>query len=328
MSDDPRVIGRAFYRDQARRNRAAATAVQQVWRGVDTRDVTGWFSENSANLVVPVLRGMELSASEAQTYLSAQAAAQGVAEPTALIDPLGFTPGLDATSQMAYSASVIPMKEAIAEGAGVRAATALATRSLVRLASTLVADAGREATQVAMVPSRFGGYVRMLQLPSCKRCAVQAGKWFRWNKGFERHPNCDCVHIPAAEARAGDLPLDVDKAIRSGNVTGLSKAATQAIVEDGANAGQVINASRGMTTSNVCGQQLQTTTEGVTRRGVGYRAMGQAQYVQRQGEMRAAGQRYRSWRSARLTPSAIYEIAENRADAVRLLRLYGYILPD
>jgi len=328
MPDDALVLGARFYDGQARRNRVAASAVQRAWRRADSSDLSGWFEENYLDVTLPVLQGMERSAGAAQSYMVAQTAAQGIDAPSGQVDPLGFTPGLDETAAMTYSASVIPMKEAIAEGAGLRAATALANRSLVRLASTLVADAGREATQASMATTRFGGWVRMLRPPSCKRCAVQAGKWFRWNEGFERHPNCDCIHIPSAEAIAGDRSLDVTAAIRSGQVTGLSKADTLAILEDGADPSQVINASRGMSTSNVFGQRLQTTTEGVTRRGVAYRSMGQAQYVRRQGEMKAAGQRYRSWRSARLTPSAIYGIAENRADAVRLLRLYGYILPE
>lgn len=328
MPDDYRTLALAFYNDQARRNRVAAAAAQRVWRSADTRDLSGWFGDNYLELVLPVLTTMERSAAQAQEYVTAQADVQSARAPDAEIDAAGFTPGLETTADMAYSATVIPMKEAVAEGAGIRVAQAIATKSLVRLVSTLTADAAREATQTSMVSSGFGGWVRMLRTPSCKRCAVQAGKWFRWNQGFERHPNCDCIHIPAAEARGKDRTLDVFEAIKSGQVTGLSKAETRSILEDGANPGQVINASRGMATSNVFGHTLQTTTEGVTRRGVAYRSMGQAQYVRRQGEMKAAGQRYRSWRSARLTPSAIYEIAENRADALRLLRLYGYILPE
>src|SRR5690606_32784856 len=42
-----------------------------------------------------------------------------------------------------------------------------------------------------------GGYTRMLNPPSCSRCAILAGRWFRWNDGFQRHPQCDCVHIPS-----------------------------------------------------------------------------------------------------------------------------------
>ncbi|MFF2115272.1 hypothetical protein ACFVWH_44110, partial [Rhodococcus koreensis] len=268
------------------------------------------------------------AAAQAQRYIEIQADAQGLPAPTEIVDPLGFTVDPDIAASMVYAASVIPAKEAIGQGLGLQLAAKLATKSLVRLAATMVADAGREASQASMTSTRFGGYVRMLRLPSCDRCAVQAGKWFRWNIGFQRHPKCDCIHIPARESRVGDTSVDVVAAIRAGKVTGLSKASTAAIIEDGADPSQVINAKRGMDTANVFGRQLQITREGVTRRGDAYKSMGQARYVARQGEMKLAGQRYSQWRSARLTPSTIYSIAENKADALRLLKLYGYIRPD
>ena len=48
------------------------------------------------------------------------------------------------------------------------------------------------------------GYVRMLNPPSC-RCSVLAGRFYRWNNGFLRHPKCDCVHVQTpATARAAE----------------------------------------------------------------------------------------------------------------------------
>lgn len=324
---DPALLAADFYQLQALRGRAVANAVQRTWRTADRSDLTGWFEVHHSDVVGPILDAMVASASSAQQYVEAQAEEQGYPAPTGEVDPEGFAIDPDAAAAMTYSATVLETKAAVLQGVAITIAQKVATRSLVRLASTLVADAGREATQAAMTASKFGGYVRMLQLPSCPRCAVQAGKWFRWNKGFERHPGCDCVHVPAAESRVGDLRVDPLAAIRAGKVRGLSKADTQAIL-DGADVSQVINAHRGMATTNVFGRTLKTTTEGVTRRGLAYESMGKAQYVTRQGEMRRAGTRYRQWRSARLTPSAIYDVAENKAEALRLLRLYGYIRPE
>lgn len=324
---DPAHLAVDFYREQALRGRVGANEVQRVWRTADRRDLTGWFEVNAPDIVVPILQGMVASAFVAPQYVAAQADEQGVAPPAEEVDPEGFAADAAALASMAYSVTVLPTKAAVAQGIALTIAQNLATKSLVRLASTLISDAGREATQAAMVSSGFDGYVRMLQLPSCPRCAVQAGKWFRWNVGFERHPGCDCVHVPAAESRVGDLSVDPLAAIRAGKVRGLSKADTQAIL-DGADVSQVINAHRGMATSDVFGRTLKTTTEGVTRRGLAHQSMAQARYVARQGEMKRAGTRYREWRSARLTPSAIYDVAENKADALRLLRLYGYIRPE
>src|SRR5690606_41067797 len=79
---------------------------------------------------------------------------------------------------------------------------------LERIAATQVADAGRVATGLGVVARPGIGYVRMLQPPSCSRCAILAGRIYRRNAGFLRHPLCDCIHIPTTEAAGRDLTTD------------------------------------------------------------------------------------------------------------------------
>jgi hypothetical protein len=174
-----------------------------------------------------------------------------------------------------------------------------------------VRDSARQASSVAMfVQPKVTGYVRMLTAPSCSRCAVLAGKHYRKNEGFQRHPLCDCRHIPASEDTADDLTTDpkayfdsLDEAAQDRTFT---KAGAQAI-RDGADMGRVVNARRGMSTSQsgrltrrrVLGQDVYTTTEATTKRGIN--------------------------RKVRLMPESIYEIADDQADALRLLKVHGYI---
>lgn len=47
--------------------------------------------------------------------------------------------------------------------------------------------------------------------------------------------------MPAAENAAGDLTTDPVAALRAGQVTGMSRANTRAILEDGADMGRVVN---------------------------------------------------------------------------------------
>ena len=91
-------------------------------------------------------------------------------------------------------------KSFVGEGWGVQQAKAGASRWLTSTTLTAVADTGREvaATDIGQRPG-IGGYVRVLNSPSCARCIVLAGKWFRWNEGFQRHPRCDCKHVPARD---------------------------------------------------------------------------------------------------------------------------------
>ena len=215
------------------------------------------------------------------------------------------------------------VKEAIGQGLSVQDAMASGRSSLGLMVATAVQDAGRAAVSSAMVARpKVTGYVRMLNPPSCSRCAVLAGKHYKWNAGFERHPRCDCRHIPASEDVAGDLRTDPLEAIKAGQVTGLSQADTKAILEDGADVGQVINAHRGMSTAQVFGQRLKTTSEGTTRRGLAGIRLG----AKNADAVRLPGQRYHRATAPRLMPESIYRIAESREDAIRLLKRNGFII--
>ena len=78
-----------------------------------------------------------------------------------------------------------------------------------RVILSQVQDAGRngEALQMAATPSATT-YDRMLNPPSCSRCIVLAGKTYRNNAGFLRHPQCDCVHVPTDSDNAGEFVFD------------------------------------------------------------------------------------------------------------------------
>lgn len=200
--------------------------------------------------------------------------------------------------------AVTEAKTRVGQGALTSQALAAGGKTLDMYVQTMIADAARGAAGLAIAARPRVGWVRMVNPPSCSRCVVLAGKWFRWNQGFQRHPRCDCRHIPASEDTAGDLTTNPLEAIRAGQVTGLSKADTRAVL-DGADVGQVINARRGMSVAQA-GRRVKVTSEGVTRNGV-------------------AGSRLRQGQ-ARLMPESIYAQATNREDAVRLLRQYGYII--
>jgi len=94
------------------------------------------------------------------------------------------------------------------------------------------------------------------------------------------------------------------------------EAGAKAIAE-GADIAQVVNARRGMTSATVYGRTLQTTSEGITRRGLAGKRLGDFQKV--------PGQRLSIAKRPRLMPEEIFRIADDRAHAMRLLRLHGYL---
>lgn len=110
-----------------------------------------------------------------------------------------------------------------------------------RLVESIVTDSARAAESVAVAVRTHIVYVRYLNLPSCSRCAVLAGRVYRWSTGFLRHPNCDCSMIPTTVA--SPLVQDPAALVREGHVTGLSKADMQAVA-DGADLNRVVNVRR------------------------------------------------------------------------------------
>lgn len=213
-------------------------------------------------------------------------------------------------------------------------ALAEAERWMAMVTQTIIADTARAAEAVAMARRPWvEGYVRMLNPPSCSRCVVLAGRFYLYNAGFDRHERCDCVHVPAQEADYGDLRVNPGRYFESLSRAEQDRAFTKAGAESirlGADISQVVNARRGMRTaqqnpggwipkgrmvpSQIFGRDVLTTTEGVTKSGV---------FGKINKDRRAAGL---PALPVRLMPESILAIAgSNRDEAIRLLRLYGYL---
>lgn len=277
----------AHYRAQRSLARRAALAAGEIWAGFANADLDRSWRQASDRLLVLTSVAQRQAALRADSYVANVLDEQGIASDAAgSVNPTAFagaaSDGRD-LGTLLYQ-PVITTKVALTTGAQMPEAMAAGQAALLRIVATQVQDAGRAAVGVGVAARRRVGWVRMLQTPSCARCAVLAGKFFRWNQGFQRHPLCDCQHIPTAESAAGDLTVDPRAAIEAGQVTGLSKSDLKAITEDGADVGQVVNARRGMRAG------------GITTRG-----------------------------SQRLTPEAIYEQADSREHALRLLTDHGYL---
>lgn len=201
-------------------------------------------------------------------------------------------------------------KTRIGNGMGVSDAMDSAAKQLSMIIKTMIADAARQAMGIMVAARPATGYVRMVNPPSCKDCIILAGRFYRWNAGFQRHPNCDCQHVPArvdstAEAIANgwaDDPYEVFDGMSEAERARVFGEANAKAIQDGADIYQVVNAQRGMTRTGLF------TTEGMTKRGNAARLL-------------QPGQR-------RATPELIYQWAgDNRAEALRLLEQHGYILP-
>jgi hypothetical protein len=263
-----------------------------AWRQVDAARISSTWAAQLPRLVAALMAGQRAAAATADGYLDAQGLT-GAARVNAAAFAGIASDGRDLRTLFALPGIVT--LEAIAEGQTIERAMATGGALAELAAHTQITDAGRTADQVGLAARGGGGYTRMVSGGACSRCLILAGRWYRWNAGFDRHPHCSCVAIPAAENLAGDLRTDPKKAFRAMDAAEQDKTFTKAgaqSIRDGSDMAKVVNARRGMQTA--ADGRLYTTE--------------------------AAGRR------PRLMPEQIYRDAKDREDAIRLLRLHGYII--
>jgi hypothetical protein len=283
--------------------RRVAARVAQLWRQVDLANIAlSWRAQLPAALVA-VSTTQATAAAGAGVYVDDALEAQGIfgdAQGLVMSQAFGGVASDGRNLMTLLNEPAIAALTALKQGQPLVRASATGLLSLDTIVRTQISDAGRSAELVAMTARKHvDGYVRMLSLPSCSRCIILAGRFYRWNQGFKRHPRCDCRHVPSSEDVAGDLTTDPKHAFESMDEAErnrvFGKAGAEAI-QHGADISQVVNARRGMQEATVFGRTVKVTTEGASRRRV------------------------------RLMPEQILiEAKGNRDEAIRLLRAHGYL---
>ena len=283
---------------------------RRLWQSMGGDFNAGW--ELIRPRLVQLLTSAQISAAAAAEPYVVEALAQTgqTASRVGAVNPFGLA-GVAADGRplpTLLDGALVATKRAVGSGATVPDALALGGRWLDMAVHTAVRDADRAATSVAITARpEIQGYVRMVNPPACSRCIILAGRWYRYNAGFDRHNRCDCGAIPSSENLAGDILTDpkvIFASLSTEQQDSIFTAAGAKAIRDGADMNQVVNARRGLT---VAGSRL-TTTEGTTKRGFAGK------------RMQANGQ------TVRLMPEAIAEIARDRTEAIELLRSNGFLI--
>ena len=294
-------------RDQEARALAVAT---RHWHRLGPNWITDAWAERIPTVTAAITTAQRTAATSALVSGALALGEQGQwATPDGLVDPDAFA-GLAADGRSLDTllrGPAITARTLIADGMEPAQALAAGGRQLSMMVLTEIADAGRGAAGVQIAARPRTGYVRMLNPPSCSRCVVLAGRFYRWNQGFLRHPRCDCVHVATivtdqAAAFAEGLIDDPHEAFNRMSEAEQNRVFTNAgaqAIRDGADMYQVVNARRGMKYRGAF------TTEGTSKHGWA-------------GQILRKGQR-------RMTPETIYRLNPNREQAVEALRAQGYI---
>ena len=373
----------SHYRKVQHLQAVTVASVRRAWRRMEPRARwTDQYVRDVGPKVTALVAASQLAATrQADSYTAEILAATAVVADAApgVVNPAGFVgvagDGREVASLLGQSVAVAgsafnrafehaggamtaQMPAVFDRDTAARQALEEAERWIEMAAETIIADTVRAATSAAMTSHpEVAGYVRVLHPPSCSRCAVLAGKFYRWNSGFPRHPRCDCEHLPTSypppvwnDPRVPTHPGDYFDSLSAAEQDRIfTKAGAQAI-RDGADPNQVVNARRGMPmvgesvtqrrlingeefvvnvrrrsaqTINVNGHDVLATSEGTTRRGVAYSRLSRGN---RGTDRRAPGERYFRTQSVRLMPESIYQIAgDDRDEAIRLLKAHGFI---
>jgi hypothetical protein len=309
------------YKKQASRAAAAAErTARTLWGQVDQGRILDSWKLLAPALMQVVMAAQTQAVAASTPYVDKALQVQGGGEdPEGQIQPLalaGWASDGRPLQTLLWSPAFTAV-EALNRGATLSRAMSFGLAHSRMIASTQVGDAYRSAASIVSTTRRVTRYARAITPPSCSRCIILAGSDRSWKTDFKRHPRCNCVSVPIVGDPREDLITDpkafFDSLSPAEQDRVFTKAGAQAI-RDGADMARVVNARRkaaGMTGAaegqrrslkrqDVFGQDLFTTSE--------LRVRG------------ASGQRI-----VRLMPESIYEVAKDRADALRLLKVHGYI---
>lgn len=315
------ILARAYTysagQQQAQAEMVAAAIL--VWASIDMKNPVGsWVAGIGRRIYVLLSLLQELAANDAYRYVRDVQVLQGLDPGGPRPNPRNFagiaSDGRDLESLLV--GAVVRLRAAQDQGKSDGEARRAGEMWLRMILATQASDQARAAESVSIAasePTRDGrkttvGWIRLLTPPSCGRCVVLAGKFYRWNAGFQRHPMCDCRHLPVTVAAAEGLLTDpyvyFNALSREDQDRLFGKGPAQAI-RDGADINQVVNASRKGSMFTADGGR-RYTREGTTRRGL-------------------AGKR--AGKVLRPTPYQIYRDADgDRAKALAALYRFGYLL--
>lgn len=303
---------------QRRESQDALYSVRSQWRRMGSNFDASW-GLIAGTIVAITSTAQRRIATASDTYVTDVLDDLGHPEAigpavTTSVEPLIGVTGSGTPLDEALYAAVITAKIGVSRGLTTPQSIARGENILMGRTALALSDTGRFAERVRLAPTRVTYYQRALTLPSCARCVILAGRLYRMEQPFQRHPRCDCRHLPVGEVgeEVETDPMALFESLsREEQDRIFTKGGAEAI-RNGADMNQVVNARRGMYTSRSArghGRAWKFTREGVTRRGwFGRSELG------------------RSGRHRRLMPEEIQRIAGGKSNYLHLLKQHGYII--
>lgn len=295
------------YKELGREQKTLVASARKAWGQVEPDYIVDSWSQIVDQSFLPAMsRVQERAAASGAAYSAGVLADQGFwVAPTGWVDPAGLA-GVNPRGGVLRNQLLAPAYHSlrlISQGAKAGAALAAVLPRFMQMVSSVLTDTSRAAAQMDITGRPRVGYVRVVHASACDRCVILAGKFYRWNEGFLRHPQCRCEHVATDKAHSDDLfddPYKVFESLTEEDQNARWGEHEAQAIRDGADIYQVTNARRGMVPSGMF------TTEGMAR--------GHSKGLLKDGQRR-------------LTPEGVYKLSKgNRETALGMLKEHGYIL--
>ncbi|MFI2431980.1 hypothetical protein [Streptomyces sp. NPDC018693] len=307
---------------------AASRAARSIWLRTDRDNLLSSWTGLLAGVLALVAASQLTAAQQSEPWLEQLLGDDADRAQDDRLDPASLV-GVDGTGRPLAGVLMAPVWSAlrlVTAGAPMVQAMARGQLLLDAIVRTAIADTGRAADSVAMISRpAITSYIRVVEGGACSRCLILAGREYGVSTAFARHPRCHCGMEPVTRTHrptAQDPKRVFEEMSEQQRRRVFGEAGARAIAE-GADPAQVVNARRGMTSATVEGQRLRATTEGTVRG-----EFRRQEFRRLQGEgVIPRSQSIRGFRPERprLMPEEIFRIADDRAHALRLLRLHGYL---
>lgn len=206
----PNAAALAHLRKVAKLQAIGVGASRRAWAKVSPDQISESWAPEAARLNALLSELQYQVALTASAYSAAALAEQDTYEaPQRFVQARAFAGWVPDISTGTYAIPTdelmltppIKAKEYIAAGMGVVEALQRAGAGLDLLMISGLADTGRQAASVDIMARPNVGYIRQLVGTSCPRCVILAGRWYRWNAGFDRHPHCFPAGVVASGPR-------------------------------------------------------------------------------------------------------------------------------
>ena len=253
----------ARQRRQKELARRVAAQVARAFAALEVTDLDTAWTAAEKRIVGSVIVAQALATTDATAYVDECVREAGATPARAVVLSTGPFVGSASDGRpldTLMHGVLIRIKQRIGENGGdVDDALAYGQRvaTLYAVNETQATARLADAFAIAAEP-RVQGWVRQVVPPACGRCIVLAGRVYARNAGFDRHPRCDCVHVPTLRAGSAGAqsPRQLFDRMSADEQDASFGRKNAAAIRQGADIGQVVNARRGMTAA---GDRITTT---------------------------------------------------------------------